>query len=262
MWRVSSQAIASASRERVEHAQRHVLQVADRRRADEQPAGGDLRGSHAANIGSTGCRPSKTPAPQYTRYRARPPPARRARGAQGDRSAAERSATADAARPRRARRRRRRRRARRPLTPRAAARRALRRLVAAADAQTRRARPARADRRVARALARAVPDQLALRAHVAAVERRRRARSGRLSADVGEQHPRARLRPAPEGQQGTGRQHVGAEPLGLDHADAHRRRPRRAPVDPARHGASKSPATASRRSTRPTRSAARRCRSR
>ena len=154
-----------------------------------------------ANIGSTRCRPSPTRrrgtratarghacCPAARAPRARPS---RARAALRTRAAARRGEreTAHAAR--------------RP-------RRALSRLLAAADGQTRRARGARADRRVDRAVAAAVPDQLALRAHVAAGERRRRARPGRLPADVGEQHPRARLRPAPEGQQGTGREHVRA----------------------------------------------------
>ena len=94
---------------------------------------------------------------------------------------------------------------------------------------------ARARRVLARALARAVPAQLALRAHVPAGERRRRARSVRQPVDVGQQHPRARLRPAPEGLEGTGRRNHGAGPLGHDHADPHRRRARGAALDPARH---------------------------
>ncbi len=62
-----------------------------------------------------------------------------------------------------------------------------------------------------------------------------RARPGRLPAHVRQQHPRARLRPPPEGQQGTGRRNDRLRALGHDHADPHRRRARRAPVDPARH---------------------------
>src|SRR2546427_3322459 len=38
--------------ERVEHAQRHVAQVADRRGTDEQPPRRRLRGGHRATIGS------------------------------------------------------------------------------------------------------------------------------------------------------------------------------------------------------------------
>ena len=102
--------------------------------------------------------------------------------------------------------------------------------------ETDRPHAARARRRLAGALARAVPAQLALRAHRSAVERRRRARPGRLPVDERQQHPRARLRPPPEGLQGTGRRNHGPGPLGHDHADPHRRRARRAPVDPARHG--------------------------
>ncbi len=67
-------------------------------------------------------------------------------------------------------------------------------------------------------------------------ERRRRARPGRQPADLGQQHPRARLRPAPEEQQGTGRRKDRLRALGHDHADPHRRRALGAPVDPARHG--------------------------
>ena len=101
------------------------------------------------------------------------------------------------------------------------------------------ARPAwiaRADRRLASAVAGAVPDQRPPRAYPLARERRGRARPRRLPADLGQQHPRARLRPPPEGQQGTGRRNDRVRALGHDHADPHRRRTRRAPVDPARHG--------------------------
>ncbi len=63
-----------------------------------------------------------------------------------------------------------------------------------------------------------------------------RARTGWPPAHLRQQHPRAGLRQTPEGQQGTGRRPQRAEPLGHDHADPHRRRARRAPLDPARHG--------------------------
>ena len=69
-----------------------------------------------------------------------------------------------------------------------------------------------------------------------AVERRRGARPGGLPFDARQQHPRARLRPTPEGLQGTGRRNHGPGPLGHDHADPHRRRACGAAVDPARHG--------------------------
>ena len=108
-------------------------------------------------------------------------------------------------------------------------------MAALGDAQAHRARAGRARRRLDRAVAGAVPGQLALRAHVAAGERRERAQPGRLSADLGQQHPRARLRPAPEGQQGTGGGNHRLRALGHDHADPHRRRARGATVDPARH---------------------------
>ena len=51
---------------------------------------------------------------------------------------------------------------------------------------------------------RPVPAELPLRAHAPAVGRVGGARPRRLPAHLGQQHPRARVRPAPEGQQGTG----------------------------------------------------------
>ena len=83
----------------------------------------------------------------------------------------------------------------------------------------------------------------------------------RLPADLRHQHPRAGLRPPPEEQQGTGGGNDRAGTLGHDHADPHRRGTRGAPLDPPRHRRSKSPATACRRSTPRTSSAARPSRS-
>ncbi len=94
----------------------------------------------------------------------------------------------------------------------------------------------RARLRLACALAGPLPDQRPLRAHLAPVQCRERARPFRLPVDLGQQHPRARLRPPPEGQQGTRGGNDRLRTLGHDHADPHRRRARGASVDPARHG--------------------------
>ena len=101
----------------------------------------------------------------------------------------------------------------------------------------------------------AVPGELALRARLPALRRRERARPGRLSADLGQHHPRARLRPPPEEQQGTRRRNHGPGPLGHDHADPHRRRAQRRACRSRATRSSRSPATACRRSTPPTPSA-------
>ena len=83
--------------------------------------------------------------------------------------------------------------------------------------------------------------------------RGRRAQELRLHADLAEHDPRARLRRAHEGLEGARRQQDRpAEPLRHDHAHARRRREVRAPLDPARHAWSTSPATAATRSTPPT----------
>ena len=90
-------------------------------------------------------------------------------------------------------------------------------------------------RRLGRALRRALP---VLRAVPAGPRRRRhegaarrRDRPGRGARD----RPHPRLRPAHRGHEGTRRQHVGAEPLGLHAAHAGRRRAQREALDPARH---------------------------
>ena len=224
VWRVSSHATTSAVRSasstrnvtssRLPIGVAHTSNRPVRRRFNRR-----VLGAHLATIGSATRVPRKSaaarpqpdqPTAQYTRYRA----GRRLRPRRADESlidplSAER---ARAAEPRRGWRER--------ITP----KRVILGLLGT-------------DRVLADPLARAVPDQLPLRAHLPAGKRRERARPGGLPADLGQQHPRARLRPPPEGLEGTGRGNDRSGPLGHDHADPHRRRTRGAPVDPARHGA-------------------------
>ena len=90
-------------------------------------------------------------------------------------------------------------------------------------------------RRLARALARAVPRQRADRAGQGLGRGEGGAQLGRLPAHVAQHDPDPRLRRAPRGLEGAGREPRRAEPQRHDHAVARRRRARGAPLDPARH---------------------------
>ena len=159
-----------------------------------------LRGSHRANIGSAPMAAEhRDHPPQYTRYRA---PA--AALLPATRAQAHRARPPGRDRRRRAAPARRRRAARRPRE---------RRRRASAWRRWRRITPKRvAARRCSRSSSAGWLLSLVLFLLSSHFERTsppadvaERARPGRLPADLGQQHPRARLRPAPEGQQGTGR---------------------------------------------------------